>query len=94
MKTTNMKTTTQPQLPDFALIVLTQGFVYSGSPRIEGDYIIITGAKNVRLSGTSRGFGQLAAEGPTPETVLDPCPDVIAPIGALVHIMVCSCKPF
>ena len=85
-----MKTTT-PKLPDFALIILTSGFVYAGVPRIEGDYIHITKAKNVRVSGTTRGFGQLASEGPTGETKLDPCPDVLAPLSALVHIM--SCKP-
>jgi hypothetical protein len=96
MKQLTNKTVKQnhPKLPDFALCVLTQGFVYSGRPRIEGDYLIITEAKNVRQSGTERGFGQLALEGPSSSTTLDPCPDVIVPLAAVVHIMTCSCKPF
>lgn len=81
-----------PALPPFALVVLTQGFVYAGRPEIDGDYIRITSAKNVRRSGTTRGFGQLAFDGPTKETQLDPCPDVLVPLHALVHLM--PCKPF
>ena len=81
-----------PTLPPFALVVLTQGFVYAGIPVIDGGYIRISDAKNVRRSGTTRGFGQLAIDGPTTETQLDPCPDVLAPLHALVHLM--PCKPF
>lgn len=89
-----MKHSKEPTLPPFALVVLSHGFVYAGTPRIEGGYIHITGAKNVRVSGTTRGFGQLAVEGPTRDTQLDPCPDVLAPLSALVHLITCTCKPF
>jgi hypothetical protein len=79
--------TPHPQLPEFALVVLTHGFVYAGCPAFDGDYIRVTHAKNVRVSGTTRGFGQLAKEGPNNTTQLDPCPDLLAPLSAVVHII-------
>ena len=81
-------------LPEFALVILTQGFVYAGYPTRCGDYLRISGASNVRISGTTRGFGELATDGPNSKTKLDPCPEVLAPMAAVVHIMKVTAKPF
>ena len=80
-----------PELPDFALVVLTGGFVYAGKPRINEGYRYLSDAKCVRRWGTSRGLGQLASEGIQPDTVLDTCPDLLVPLHAMIHLM--SCKP-
>ena len=55
----------------FAVAVLDRGFVYVGEVEHDGEWCVITNARNVRYWGTVRGLGQLALEGPTPKTRLD-----------------------
>jgi hypothetical protein len=91
-RTTKPKSTpTSPRLPDFCIAVLTNGFVYSGKPTIADGYLYLSDAKNVRVWGTTDGLGQLCLTGPTQDTRLDKCPDVIAPLHALIHLL--PCKP-
>jgi hypothetical protein len=71
------------------LVVLDRGFVYVGEVSREGDFLIITNARNVRKWGTSKGLGELIA-GPTPNTVLDPCGVVKVPFKALISLIACS----
>ena len=88
-----MNTThTHPKLPPFALVVLTGGFVYAGSPKIEEGYLYLSDAKCIRRWGTERGLGQLATQGPQEKTITDPCADVVAPVSSLIHLI--SCTPF
>ena len=54
------------------IAVLDRGFVYVGDVARDGDWYVISGARNVRRWGTTRGLGQLALDGPTPQTILDP----------------------
>ena len=72
------------------LAVVDNGFVYVGEVILDGDYYVITRCKNVRRSGTTKGFGQLAIEGPLKETNLDPCPTVMVPVNRLCHLIECS----
>ena len=46
------------------LAVVDNGFVYVGHILRDGDYYVITKGFNVRKAGTTKGFGQLAIEGP------------------------------
>lgn len=68
------------------IVVLDRGFVYVGRTKVEGDFIIITQAKNIRRWGTTRGLGELVT-GPTKDTKLDPVGTVKAPIRALISLI-------
>ena len=53
------------------IVVCQRGFVYAGEVAKHGDYIVITNAVNLRRWGTTKGLGQLAEHGSTPETKAD-----------------------
>ena len=82
------KTTEAPALSGaYQIVVLDRGFVYVGDCLVEGDTLVIREARNLRRWRTSRGLGQLALEGPRPDTVTDPCGTVRAPLRALIHTL-------
>ena len=68
------------------IAVLDRGFVYVGDTKLEGDFLIITGARNIRIWGTTRGLGQLV-NGPLKETKLDVVGTVRVPIKALISLI-------
>ena len=72
------------------IAVLDRGFVYVG--RIEKTVLGITihEARNVRIYGTKNGLGSLASDGPTSNTVLDKCPNVIVPGRSIMHMIECA----
>lgn len=72
------------------IVILDRGFVYVGTVRIEGDWVLITDAKNVRRWGTSKGLGELAKTGPLEDSVLDPAGTVRAPLRALIGLIQCE----
>ena len=72
------------------VVIVDNGFVYVGMVAFEEGYYLVTVASNVRKAGTSKGFGQIAFEGPNRDTVLDACPPVLVPAGRLCHLMECS----
>ena len=53
------------------IIIAQRGWVFVGLVRRTKDEVVIDDAKCIRVWGTTRGLGQLALEGPLPETVLD-----------------------
>lgn len=58
------------------IAVLQRGWVYVGKFSRTGDDCLLTDAACIRVWGTTKGLGEIAVGGPTPKTVLDPCPDV------------------
>ncbi len=68
------------------IVIVTNGFVYVGYADLEPDYCVIREARNIRRYGTTRGLGQLALEGPTPQTVLDRVGTVRVPLHALISL--------
>jgi len=74
-------------LVGFAIVVLDRGFVYVGHTECDGDWCIITDAKNIRVWGTERGLGQLALSGPTDKTRLDAVGVVRAPMRAVISVI-------
>ena len=65
---------TTPRPPSTTKIVILQrGWVMVGHYTQDGQNCQLTNASTIRQWGTTRGLGQLAAEGPTSKTVLDPC---------------------
>jgi hypothetical protein len=79
------KTQTPPQI-----VVLDRGFVYVGNVTIKGELMTIENARNIRRWGTTKGLGELANDGPTPNTQLDNVGTVTAPMRAVIHIIECN----
>ena len=78
-------TASEPPAPQIA--VLDRGFVYVGYCRLDGDILTITDAHNIRRWGTSNGMGELALNGPTPNTKIDKVGTVRAPKSAVMHLI-------
>ena len=74
-------------LKGHAIVVVDRGFVYVGTVEVDEDWCIITNASNIRIWGTKRGLGQLAIDGPQPDTKLDPSGTVRVPIRAVVSLL-------
>jgi hypothetical protein len=74
------------------IAVLDRGFVYVGNVSLKGHVVIIDHASCVRAWGTKRGLGELAANGPTSSTVLDPTPTVRCDRRAVIHFIACEEK--
>ena len=71
------------------LVVLDRGFVYVGKVTLEGDWVTISQARNIRRWGTTKGLGELAS-GPTRDTVLDEAGTVQAPLKSVIHFVACT----
>lgn len=74
-------------LEGFAIAVLDRGFVYVGDCSHDGEWLVIENARNVRQWGTTKGLGQLALEGPQPNTKLDAVGRVRVPAKALISLI-------
>ena len=72
------------------IAMVDNGFVYVGHILKDGGYYVITKGFNVRKAGTTKGFGQLAIEGPLKGTALDPVPNVLVPMNRLCHFIECG----
>ena len=68
------------------IVVLDRGFVYVGNTEIQGDFVKITNARNIRVWGTTKGLGELV-NGPLPSTKLDTVGTVCAPLRALISLI-------
>ena len=71
---------------DIKIAVLDRGFVYIGRVKQEGDFWILTSAKNIRVWGTSKGLGELV-KGPLSGTRLDDVGTVRVPNRALISLI-------
>jgi hypothetical protein len=58
---------------DIRIAILQRGWIMVGRFTQDGERCFLRGASVVRRWGTTRGLGELAANGPLRETVLDPC---------------------
>lgn len=71
---------------DVKIVVLDRGFVYVGTVKVEGGFVVIQNAVNLRVWGTTKGLGELVS-GPTSKTVTDKVGTVRAPLRALIHMI-------
>ncbi len=71
------------------LVILDRGFVYVGYVTVDGDWVYISQAKNVRYWGTSKGLGELV-NGPLSGTKLDVVGTVKAPLRSLIGLIKCE----
>lgn len=53
------------------IIVAHRGWVFVGDVTEDLENIVISNALNIRRWGTTKGLGQLAIDGPQPNTVID-----------------------
>lgn len=89
------RTTSNMTMKDFIgpcpqIVILDRGFVYVGDVAIENDWLVIRNARNVRRWGTTKGLGELAKNGPTTKTLLDPAGTVRAPMRAVIGLVECE----
>ena len=75
-----------PANGDIKIVVLDRGFVYVGRVTLDGDFVVIAGAKNIRKWGTSKGLGELVS-GPRANTVRDTVGTIRAPLRAVIHMI-------
>lgn len=57
-----------------SIVVLQRGWVIVGDFEQKGTDCTVTNGHVIRRWGTSKGLGELATEGPKPNTTLDPIP--------------------
>lgn len=59
------------------IVILQRGWVMVGRYERDGNDCKLHNAQVIRIWGTTRGLGEIALNGPTGETVLDPCNGVV-----------------
>jgi hypothetical protein len=90
---TNMDTEEQKPNTDMGpqqIVIADRGWVWVGKTRRELGYLVIEDARNVRRWGTTAGLGQLAANGPTPDTRLDPVGTIKVADQAVIGVIKCN----
>ena len=71
----------------FCIVVADRGFVYVGAMTWDGEFATIEDAKNIRYWGTTKGLGELALNGPTSKTIIDPVGTAHIPCRAVINII-------
>lgn len=54
------------------IIIAQRGWVFVGDVSKAGEQVVIENAQCIRRWGTTKGLGEIAANGPTSSTKLDP----------------------
>ena len=58
------------------IVIAQRGWVFVGDVSSTADEVTIENAATIRRWGTTKGLGEIAANGPTRDTILDDCPTV------------------
>lgn len=77
-------------IENLEIVIGQRGFVWVGNVDRSTDRIVITNAQNIRRWGTTWGLGQLAIEGPQPNTRLDKCGIVTLHFSAEIAAIKCD----
>lgn len=73
------------------IYVVESGWVFLADSCVDkGDELLLSGVSVIRSWGTTKGLGEIALNGPTNETVLDPCGQVDVPKGKVLFTIPCS----
>ena len=75
---------------DLKIVILDRGFVLVGNVTVKDDWVETTNASIIRRWGTTKGLGELAANGPLENTKLDPIGTVRSPLRALIGLVDCE----
>jgi hypothetical protein len=65
----------QSLVKDVRIVIAPRAFVFVGEFSQDGVNCYVRNGCIVRHWGTTRGLGQIAKDGPTPKTILDPVPE-------------------
>lgn len=71
------------------IVVVQSGWVLMGDVQEEENVLVLKSASVIRVWGTTRGLGQIALNGPTKDTVLDPCGEATVPKIAVLFRIKC-----
>ncbi len=82
-----MTTAQQNSTHPLVIAILDRGWVFVGRMTETPGSVSLNNAACVRCWGTERGIGQLALNGPTRETKLDPAGTVTVPRTAIVALI-------
>jgi len=73
------------------IVVVSAGWVFVGTPEVAPKgYRKLGNASVIRVWGTTNGLGEIAMNGPTTKTVLDPCGTVTLPETNVLIVMECA----
>jgi hypothetical protein len=72
------------------IVIADRGWVWVGNSQVIGDQLVVENARCIRRWGTTKGLGELAAGGPTPDTVLDPMGRLVVPMRAVIGRLACE----
>ena len=75
---------------DIRICVLHRGWVLVGDYSRSGEYETLKKPSVIRIWGTTKGLGQIAADGPLTGTVLDPEPECEFNIQQVIRTISCS----
>ena len=75
---------------DIRICVLHRGWVLVGDYSRTGDYVKLEKPSVIRIWGTTKGLGQIAADGPLQNTVLDPEPECEFNVQQVIRTISCS----
>lgn len=74
-----------------SIFVVESGWVFLAEDYTKaGKGYTLAGACTIRKWGTTAGLGSIALDGPTKNTVLDPCGNPYVPEGKVLFIIPCS----
>lgn len=78
-------------MKNIKIVVLQRGWIVVGNVTHEGDEVVVSESSVVRRWGTTRGIGEIAINGPTTSTILDPVGTVRA--HKLAVVLTIDCEP-
>jgi len=71
------------------IVVLQRGWIVVGDVQKANTEVHINNCAVIRIWGTSKGLGEIAQNGPTSKTKLDPCPPVtVHPLSVVLYMNV------
>lgn len=74
---------------EIRIVVLQRGWIVVGHFNKNGSDCSLEKASVIRSWGTTKGLGEIAKNGPTSKTVLDPCP--VVRFNELTSILMIDC---
>lgn len=77
---------------DIRIVILHRGNIVVGRYSRDGDDVTVRNASVIRIWGTTKGLGEIAAGGPTSKTILDPCGVVRCHVLAVIATIDCEAE--
>lgn len=74
------------------ICILQRGWVMVGKFSREGNDCVLTDASVIRIWGTTKGLGEIALNGPTSSTKIDPCGTARFDYLTTIAVLDCSDK--